>query len=303
METNYLSEVREELGSKGDERPTSRFLAWVVVAFIAALILRFLWIFHWPLSIESEGVYYARIAENLIAGRGYVGAREAGKQLLYPPLYPVLIAGVTEFVRNSELAGRIVSVICGTFWIVPLMFITRSVLDETAGVISGIITAFGPPMIAISCTVQSEPAYLVFQAAGIFFALHVWSNLSKWNSYLAGLSFGIAYLARPEASIYVALTALFIPLFVQKGSRFRILARLALAFGITILPYITWLSIQTGSPRLEAKSVSNYVEATGWAAHLPPGQIFFAVDNQLNDVGLSNQSDLAMIQKTKLSTR
>src|SRR5260221_1113796 len=303
METNYIPEVREGLGPKGDERPMFRFLVWVVLAFLAALLLRFLWIFHWPLSIESEGVYYARIAENLIAGKGYVGAREAGKQLLYPPLYPVLVACVTEFVGNSELAGRIVSVVCGSLWIVPLMFITRSVFDETAGVIAGIIAAFGPPMIAISGTVQSEPAYLVFQAAGIFFALQVWSNLSKWNSYLAGVSFGIAYLARPEASIYVALTSLFIVLFVQKGSRFLVFARLALAFGITILPYITWLSIQTGSPRLEAKSISNYVEATGWAAHLPPGQIFFAVDNQLNEVGLSNQSDLAMIQKTKLSTR
>jgi 4-amino-4-deoxy-L-arabinose transferase-like glycosyltransferase len=303
MEANYLSEVRNELSSKGDERPTSRFLLWVVITSIAALILRFLWIFHWPLSIESEGVYYARIAENLIAGRGYVGAREAGKQLLYPPLYPVLIACIAEFVRNSELAGRIVSVVCGSLWVIPLMFITRSVFDETAAVIAGMIAAFGPPMIAISGTVQSEPAYLVFQATGIFFALQMWPNLSRWNSYLAGISFGVAYLARPEAAIYVALTALFILLSGRKGLRFRAVARLAFAFGITILPYVTWLSIQTGSPRLEAKSVSNYVEATGWAAHLPPGEIFFAVDNQLNEVGLSNQSDLATIQKTKLSSR
>lgn len=303
MESNYLSEMRQNLSAKRAERPVSRFLVWVALTSIAALILRFIWIFHWPLSIESEGVYYARIAENLIAGRGYIGAREAGKQLLYPPLYPMLIAFTTEFVRNSEFAGRFVSVICGSLWIAPLMFVTRSVFDETAGVIAGIIAAFGPPMIAISGTVQSEPAYLVFQASGIFFALQIWSNGSKWNAYLAGVFFGIAYLARPEASIYVALTALFVFLFVRKGARFRTFAHLAFAFGVTILPYVTWLSIQTGSPRLEAKSVSNYVEATGWAAHLPPGQIFFAVDNQLNDVGLSNQSDLAMIQKTKLSSR
>lgn len=231
-----------------------------------------------------------------------MGAREAGKQLLYPPLYPGLIAAATAIVHNSELAGRIVSAILGSLWVVPIMFITRTAFDKTAGIIAGVIAAVGPPLIAISGTVQSEPTYLVFQAAGIFFALRLWPDLSKWSSYLAGICFGIAYLARPEASIYVALSVLFIIFAGRQGMRWRAVLQLAFAFGITILPYVTWLSIQTRSPRLEAKSVSNYVEATGWAANLPAGRIFFAVDNQLNETGLSNQSDLAMIQKTKMST-
>jgi 4-amino-4-deoxy-L-arabinose transferase-like glycosyltransferase len=182
------------------------------------------------------------------------------------------------------------------------MFITRSAFDEAAGVIAGIMASVGPPLVAISGTVQSEPAYLVFQAAGIFYALQLWPSFSNRACYLAGICFGIAYLARPEASIYIALATLFIFLTGGQGLRWKGAARLVLAFILTILPYVTWLSMQTGSLRLEAKSVSNYVEATGWAAHLPPGQIFFAVDKQLNDVGLSNQSDLAMIQKTKMST-
>lgn len=284
------------------DRTLLRFTAWTLVAFAAALVLRLVWIFHWPLSIESEGVYYARIAENLLAGRGYVGAREVGKQLLYPPLFPWLIAGATAVVGNSELAGRIVSAVCGSLWVIPMMFITRTAFDEAAGLIVGIIGVVGPPLIAISGTVQSEPAYLIFQAAGVYFVLQIWPALPKRASYLAGICFGIAYLARPEASIYIALTILFIFLTGRTVLQLKSAARLVLAFVLTILPYVAWLSIQTGGPRLEAKSVSNYVEATGWAAHQPPGEIFFAVDNHLNDVGLSNQSDLAMIQKTKLST-
>lgn len=292
----------DRLGRIDSDRTLLRFTAWTLVAFAAALVLRLVWIFHWPLSIESEGVYYARIAENLLAGRGYVGAREAGKQLLYPPLFPWLIAGAAAIVGNSELAGRIVSAVCGSLWVIPLMFITRTAFDEAAGLIVGIIGVVGPPLIAISGTVQSEPAYLVFQAAGVYFVLQIWPALPKRPSYLAGICFGIAYLARPEASIYIALTTLFIFLTGRTVLQLKSAARLVLAFFLTIFPYVAWLSIQTGGPRLEAKSVSNYVEATGWAAHQPPGEIFFAVDNHLNDVGLSNQSDLAMIQKTKLST-
>jgi 4-amino-4-deoxy-L-arabinose transferase-like glycosyltransferase len=278
-----------------------RFLISAAATFAAALALRLVWIHYWPRSIESEGVYYARIAENLLAGRGYMGMREVGKQLLYPPLYPSLIAAVLAVVRNSELAGRLVSVFFGSLWIVPMMLIAGSVFDETAGVVTGMVAAFSAPLIAISGTVQSEPVYLAFQAAGIFFALQVWPR-SKLASALAGVSFGLAYLARPEASIYVVLTALFIWWRGRVGFRLKPVIYLVLAFGLTVLPYVTWLSIQTGRPRIEAKSVANYVEARGWAAGLPPGQIFFAVDPQLNEVGLSNQSDLAMMQQTKLSS-
>src|SRR5882672_5255033 len=125
METDYTAEPRSNSLRYTRLHSESRFLAYVAACFVIALVLRILWICYWPLSIESEGVYYARIAENLLAGRGYVGIREAGKQLLYPPLYPGLIACVTSFVHNSELSGRIVSALCGSLWIIPLMYIAN----------------------------------------------------------------------------------------------------------------------------------------------------------------------------------
>jgi 4-amino-4-deoxy-L-arabinose transferase-like glycosyltransferase len=281
--------------------PYSRgFLTCVAATFAAALILRIIWIHYWPRSIESEGVYYASIAGNLLSGRGYVGIRPVGKLLLYPPLYPTLIAAAMSVVKNAELAGRVVSVVFGTLWIVPMMLIAADAFDEAAGIITGIFAALSPPMIAISGTVQSEPVYIAFQAAGIYFALQVWRR-SKLAAALAGMSFGLAYLARPEASIYVVLTALFVLWRGRDRFQLKQVAYLVLAFGLTILPYVTWLSVQTGRPRIEAKSVANYVEARGWAQGLPPGEIFFAVDSYLNEVGLSNQSDLATIRQTKLS--
>jgi 4-amino-4-deoxy-L-arabinose transferase-like glycosyltransferase len=283
--------------------PYSRtFLIAVGTTFGIALLLRLLWIHYWPVTIESEGVYYARLGENLLSGRGFVGIRELGEQLLYPPLYPSLIAGVCAVVKNSELAGRLVSVFFGSLWLVPMMFIAGSIFGETAGMVTGVIAALSPPLIAISGTVQSEPVYLALQATGIYLALQVWPR-SKLAGIFAGISFGLAYLARPEASIYVVLTALFIWWRCADRFKLKAIVYLVLAFGLTILPYITWLSIQTGSPRIEAKSVSNYVEARGWANGLHAGEIFFAVDPQLNEVGLSNQSDLATIRQTKLTTR
>src|SRR5580704_10031552 len=42
-------------------------------------------------SIDSEGAEYARIAENLLNGKGSVGIALPGAQLMFPPLFPLLI--------------------------------------------------------------------------------------------------------------------------------------------------------------------------------------------------------------------
>jgi 4-amino-4-deoxy-L-arabinose transferase-like glycosyltransferase len=286
-------------------RFSSRFLSALAGIVAAALILRIVWIHYWPISIESEGVYYARIAENLLSGRGYAAMRGVGKQFLYPPLCPILIALFSMVTGNSELAGRLMSVVFGSVWVIPLMLIARACFDELSGVITGTLVALSPAAIAISGTVQSEPLYLACQAAGIYFALRIAPEQTKIPCYLAGLSFGLAYLVRPEAAIYVVLTALFIVL--PGGGRLSLrvvpAARFVLVFLLTILPYVAWLSVETGGLRFEGKSVSNYLEARAWAQHLPSGEIFFKVDPQLKEVGLSNQSDLALMQQTTLSAR
>lgn len=57
-------------------------LLWIAAA---ALLIRLGWIHHHGFIIESEGAEYARLAENLVAGKGYVGmlgGRQASPELL-----------------------------------------------------------------------------------------------------------------------------------------------------------------------------------------------------------------------------
>src|SRR5215813_5241135 len=99
---------------EGPAHVSPSFLAALGLAFALALLLRIIWLHYWPLSIESEGVYYARLGQNLLSGRGYVGIKEVGKQLLYPPLYPLLVALFSSIARDAELAARLVSVVFGS---------------------------------------------------------------------------------------------------------------------------------------------------------------------------------------------
>jgi hypothetical protein len=66
-----LSRVAEALASQ-----------WFLpAAVLLAVAIRVAWAFEHGLAIEQEGAEYARIAENLLAGRGYVGMFNNGVQL------------------------------------------------------------------------------------------------------------------------------------------------------------------------------------------------------------------------------
>src|SRR5215468_5508572 len=62
-------------------------------------------------AIESEGAEYARLAQNLQRGVGYVGIATPGHQLIFPPLFPLLIRGASLITHDYVRAGRLVSLL------------------------------------------------------------------------------------------------------------------------------------------------------------------------------------------------
>ena len=78
------------------------------------------WAYWQTGAIESEGAEYARIAENLRSGVGYVGLVTPGAQLNFNPLFPLLIAGTSFVTHNYELAGRVVALIMGALLPLPV---------------------------------------------------------------------------------------------------------------------------------------------------------------------------------------
>ncbi len=73
----------------------------IQAAVLVAVLLRvalLLWALRHGIIIDSEGVEYARLAQNLRAGRGYMGIFNNGIQLNFPP------AG--DKCRTGRPAGR-----------------------------------------------------------------------------------------------------------------------------------------------------------------------------------------------------
>src|SRR5271157_2566192 len=104
----------------------------IVVAVIVAALLRIAWALRHGLVLDQEGVEYARIAENLLAGRGYVGILNNGTQLNFAPLYPLMIAALSLVVRNSELAARLTCIAFGATLVIPMFKIADRLYGRRA---------------------------------------------------------------------------------------------------------------------------------------------------------------------------
>jgi 4-amino-4-deoxy-L-arabinose transferase-like glycosyltransferase len=289
-----------EQASAGDERTPWARLS-VLLAVSAAL--RLVWWRLGPQVIEAEGSYYARVAENLAAGRGLIGLREAGLQLLYPPLYPALIAVGVKLGLASEAAGRLVSVIAGSWLPVIVCLLARRIHGAAAGWLAGALTALHPLLIGISAAVLTESTYLTLSMLAILFVVELLARDSRPWALGAGALFGLAYLCRPEALLLAALASMGLVLANLRDWR-RAAGRAALllaVLGLLAAPYVIFLHGQTGQLRFEAKSADGLRkmlrEEAGWSE----GEIYFKVGDDLVEQGNSNTSDLEQLTTTRIA--
>jgi 4-amino-4-deoxy-L-arabinose transferase-like glycosyltransferase len=269
--------------------------------FVLALAVRLAWLAVGPKVIENEGVYYARVGENLAAGRGLLSIHENGKHLLYPPLYATMISLGVRAGLSGEQAGRALSLAFGALFPLLVMAMARRLYGRRAGWFAGVLAAVQPVLIVASSAVLSEATYLTLSLAAIWFVTEAFA-LGSWKPAAgAGVFLGLSYLCRPEAFILTGLFA--IALVVFNRDRWRVAAGRAgvmvAVFAIFAVPYITFLYRETGQLRFEAKTADGVRYSQRKAAGQNWGQIYFAIDpHTLEEKGATNTSDLAMVQET-----
>jgi 4-amino-4-deoxy-L-arabinose transferase-like glycosyltransferase len=249
-------------------------------------------------------VYYARVAENLAAGRGYMSVHEVGKHLINPPLYAWLISLFVRLGANAEAAGRTISLVCGVP-LPPMIFLfARRLYGARAAWCAGVLSAVHPVLVVISAAVLTESLYFLLS----FGALWCFTELLELRSWRpaagAGVLMGLAYLTRPEALIFVVIfsAALVLANRGQAALAARRAGVVVVVFSIFALPYVRFLYQETGQVRWEAKTPDGIRYAQRQAAGQSWGEIYFAIDKDtLEEHGATNTSDRDMILKTHAS--
>lgn len=261
----------------------------LLVILLLAVVVRVYWLVTQTVVIEVEGAEYARIAENLLRGHGYVGTME-GPQLLAAPLFPLLIAAFSFVARDFELAGRLVSLMAGTCLVVVLFFLARRVYGRQTALTCAILAAFYPFFIMMSAAVYTEATFLTLIMAGTLFGLQA-IELSRGRDYvLTGLFFGLAYLTRAEAIAYVGviiLILLYVALVRRENLKRATLktALVVISFGVLAAPYVMFLYAETGQFRFEGKHEVMRMIGKRTQSGMSFLQAAFGIDANLDEAG------------------
>jgi hypothetical protein len=162
--------------------------------------------------IETDGVKYINLAKNIFT-RNILQIHHG----LPRAIFPFLIRMFHGVISNWELAGRMVSLVFGSF-IPPLVFaITMQLYNYKVAIFSATLLILEPSLVSASCQVMSESVYIILILLFLYLAMQAIRNKKKFYFLSAGLILGIAYWTRPEAVFYFMFILFIILPFILLG--------------------------------------------------------------------------------------
>lgn len=226
----------------------------LLIIFLIAFVLRcFLKKFQFAVSFDE--VNYLKLAAS--------GAVDGFLNVLHPfwsPLYPFIVALLSEIISNVEFAGRFISILCGSLLIFPVYYLARYNISRKVAVISTLLLALNPIFSYLSTYAATESLYTFLSVSGILFAWSALKGRSVLKGCIAGIVFALAYLTRPEGVGFVIIYCLIIAFlslrnFILKGKEkyLRTVVFFLLGFIITVVPYLVYLHNETGEWTISAK--------------------------------------------------
>lgn len=307
----------------------------VFLLLAGSLAVRLAALCYWGTgAIESEGAEYARLAENLRHGVGFVGIVTPGPQLNFNPLFPVLIAAASFITKNFEWAGRLVALLMGSLLPLPVFGIASRLFNPRVGLVASVLTMLHPLLLNLSFTVFSEGPYTTLLLAAVYFVLRALDESSVKRWLFVGAAFGLSYLVRTEATALFVLTMLFV--LVCTGGPFSVrgkrVAVATLIFVVLALPQVIFIYRCTGKLKLEVKSTiffytgmrifaaethpgEDYVSPGGYhevpspEPNMEPGQkwpekwAFYGIDSNLKGMGFPLRQHVEVIRDTHTSLK
>jgi len=206
--------------------------------FLALLLS--LYLFFRTYVISLDGAYqYIPIAKDFSSGF-FRKALSHDQQ----PLYSLIVALVSRWVPDFELAGKLVSSIFGILLVIPVYFLGKRIFGKKIALLSSFFLVIHPYVRRFSADVLKESTYLFFLGTAIWFAWKTLQDEKKYSFLFIPVFSVLAYLVRPdgiEVFLIVCLYVLFLKKFSIPGRKTTIIFFLALSLCLFLLPYLIYL--------------------------------------------------------------
>ncbi|MEA2066275.1 MAG: glycosyltransferase family 39 protein [Thermotogota bacterium] len=230
---------------KGERFQTRHFyLPFCFACFFIALTLGLL-ITQSGSGISPDSTNYISAGENIYYGNGFhVGysADSLSPYTVWPPLYPLSIAGFMHLGFNAEQAARIIPILCFAFLMFHLFFIGKVLDGVFVGYIACLTCLVFTPLLWVTSFAWTEMPYIFFSVLAILFLIKFGRSNNARNKMLcaSALFTALAILTR-----YIGITLLVVGLIVivlKSKSRLKKMVYQILLFGcISFFPIILWV--------------------------------------------------------------
>ncbi len=208
---------------------------WTVLA--AALGVRL----AWALAAGDQQRFwdvdsYIRIADNLLAGNGFLwGDQRVGR----PPLYPLLVAATRFGLLGREfLALYLVQAVLSTATVAIFAAAVDRLLGTLAARVTAVIVALDPFLVFQVATALSETLFVFLLAVFFYGIVRALDRPGAWPAILAGAAAGASFLTRPSLLFLVAAFVVMVAFWARPRGRAILAASLICATALAVtLPW------------------------------------------------------------------
>jgi 4-amino-4-deoxy-L-arabinose transferase-like glycosyltransferase len=198
--------------------------------------------FHWGANLIADGHWFVEpflhtFEDRLVPSAGH------------PPLWELLLSGVSFLGGTSYLAHRALGCILGGGTIVLVALLARRAGGDRAGVVAAGLAALYPVMIAADGSLMSEGLYTLLIAAALLAAMRLRDRPDARSAALLGAAVALAALTRSEALLLFPLLVLPVALTRPEG-RWKLAAVAVVAAAVLIAPWTVRNWAEFGRPVL-----------------------------------------------------
>jgi 4-amino-4-deoxy-L-arabinose transferase-like glycosyltransferase len=164
-------------------------LAWVVI--LAVVLRAVAWFYFDPVTFDSA--LYFEMAALIREGRWAEALAYD-----YPPLYPLLIAGLQSVVGSGDTAGLLIAAVADLAILIPIVAIARIAAGEAAAWGAAFLWVVHLSAIRLGVQALSDAPTALCVAVALYAGLRALDRRRLRWAWGAGMASGLAFLFRPE---------------------------------------------------------------------------------------------------------
>lgn len=249
---------QEKNSSQSAAPELSRIAAslWLAVLVIIAFLLRFRVGYYQQPSFDGCG--YIMHAWSIAQGKLTTIYWAKGIDHYYQPLYPLVIVLFHKISSDWSRAAFLANHFLGALLLVPFYLFGKKIYGRTGGIFCAALLTTYPALLELGSNPASEPAFLLGFGFGIYCLQLLIEDRRFRQAILTGLCFGLSYLARSQALVFLPITLLFMLWLVFRkklrlAPALKAFALLLVSFYVFALPYDLYCIRKDGSYGLRAR--------------------------------------------------